>query len=77
MDARIIFEKAVESNNNSSLSWLGLGQNKLFDNFSNLKGIATLRLNLYAESEEALTQANMFEPFNGESWGYMALLCLQ
>lgn len=28
------------------------------------------------EAEEALTQANIYDPFNGETWGYLALLCL-
>lgn len=28
------------------------------------------------QAEEALTQANIYDPFNGDTWGYLALLCL-
>jgi tetratricopeptide (TPR) repeat protein len=63
-DAKIIFMKALDISNNSSLSWLGLG-------------VATLRLSDFSLSEECLTQSNIYEPSNGEAWGYMALLCLK
>jgi len=39
-------------------------------------GIATLRLKELAVAEECLTQSNIYEPFNGETHGYMSLLCL-
>eukprot|EP00825_Cyclidium_porcatum_P045892 TRINITY_DN7095_c0_g1_i7.p1 TRINITY_DN7095_c0_g1~~TRINITY_DN7095_c0_g1_i7.p1 ORF type:complete len:1131 (-),score=244.37 TRINITY_DN7095_c0_g1_i7:273-3665(-) len=62
-DAKAIFLKACEIKSNSSLSWLGLG-------------ISCLRLNQMKDAEEALTQANIYDPLNGETWGYLALLCL-
>ncbi|EGR33947.1 tetratricopeptide repeat protein [Ichthyophthirius multifiliis] len=62
-DAKKIFAKSVDNKPNSSLSWLGLG-------------IACLRLNEKKEAEEALTQSNIYDSFNGEVWGYLALLCL-
>ncbi|CAD8191201.1 unnamed protein product [Paramecium octaurelia] len=61
-DAKVIFEKALDQQPNSSLSWLGLG-------------IANLRL-CDPIAEECLCQANIYEPFNGEVWGYLALNCL-
>jgi hypothetical protein len=39
-------------------------------------GIATLRLGELKLAEECLAQANIYEPFNGEVWGYITLLCL-
>lgn len=48
---------------NSSLSWLGLG-------------ISCLRLGDFKQGQEALSQANIYDQFNGETWGYLALLCL-
>ncbi|KRX07149.1 hypothetical protein PPERSA_09363 [Pseudocohnilembus persalinus] len=62
-DAKAIFVRACELKTNSSLSWLGLG-------------ISCLRIGQYQESEEALNQANIYDPFSGNTWGYLALLCL-
>ena len=65
-DAKVIFQKALNLSEhaNSSLSWLGLG-------------ISSLRLKDLAVAEECFTQSNIYEPFNGETHGYLALLCLQ
>ncbi|KAL4497056.1 hypothetical protein ABPG72_002212 [Tetrahymena utriculariae] len=62
-DAKAIFARSVESKSNSSLAWLGLG-------------ISCLRIGELKEAEEALSQANIYDPFNGDTWGYLALLCL-
>ena len=39
-------------------------------------GIAALKLEDYRQSQEALTQANIFDPINGETWAYLCLLSL-
>jgi len=52
---------ATSQRDNCSLAWQGLG-------------IAALKLSEYLESQEALTQANIFDPINAETWAY---LCLQ
>ena len=62
-DAKVILSKGIELNNKSSLCWLGLG-------------VANLRLVEMGAAEECFSQANIYEPFNGEAWGYLALLCL-
>lgn len=63
-DAKAIFAKACELINNSPLAWLGLG-------------ISGLRYGEYKEAEEALTQSNIYDPFNYLTWGYLSLLCLK
>ena len=35
-----------------------------------------MRLGYYSDAEEALTQANIFDPFNGNAWGFLTLNCL-
>jgi Tfp pilus assembly protein PilF len=39
-------------------------------------GIASLRLEQMADSEDALSEANILDNRNAEVWGYLALLCL-
>lgn len=63
-DARAIFAKACELKTNSPLAWLGLG-------------ISSFRAEDYKEAEEALTQSNIYDPFNYTTWSYLALLCLK
>eukprot|EP00828_Plagiopyla_frontata_P045798 TRINITY_DN7941_c0_g1_i2.p1 TRINITY_DN7941_c0_g1~~TRINITY_DN7941_c0_g1_i2.p1 ORF type:complete len:198 (-),score=35.13 TRINITY_DN7941_c0_g1_i2:44-637(-) len=63
-DARIIFSKACEMKGNSPLAWLGLG-------------IACFRCQRYEDSEISLNQANLFDPFNFDIWGYIILCNLQ
>lgn len=62
-DARSVLAKACELKPNSSISWLGLG-------------ISCLRIGEYKEGEQALTQANVYDPLNAEVWGFLALLAL-
>mmetsp|Transcript_24444 Transcript_24444/g.21627 ORF Transcript_24444/g.21627 Transcript_24444/m.21627 type:complete len:284 (+) Transcript_24444:661-1512(+) len=62
-DARAVLAKSCEMKPNSSISWLGLG-------------IACLRTGEFSEGEQALNQANLYDPLNSEIWGYLALLCL-
>ena len=63
-NAKAIFAKACEIKTNSPLAWLGLG-------------ISGFRSADYKEAEEALTQSNIYDPFNYQTWGYLALLCLK
>ena len=63
-DAKAIFAKACEIKTNSPLAWLGLG-------------ISSFRSGDFKEAEEALTQANIYDPFNYSTWSYLALLCLK
>jgi len=62
-DARAVLTKSSEMKPNSSISWLGLG-------------ISCLRMGSFKDGEQALTQANIYDPLNGEIWGYLALLAL-
>ncbi|EGR30045.1 tetratricopeptide repeat protein [Ichthyophthirius multifiliis] len=62
-NGKAVFARAIEIKPNSSLSWLGLG-------------ICNLRINQMKEAEEALSQANIYDPQNADVWGYLALMCL-
>ena len=62
-DAKSIFKLATEIKDNCSLAWQGLG-------------IACLKLGSFEEAEEALTQANIFDPINSDTWCYLCLLSL-
>ena len=54
---------ALNQRDNCSLAWQGLG-------------IAALKTQNFHEAVEALTQANIFDPINGETWSYICLLSL-
>ncbi len=58
-----MFKMALNQRDNCSLAWQGLG-------------IAALKLQNFPEAEEGLTQANIFDPINGETWSYICLLSL-
>jgi tetratricopeptide (TPR) repeat protein len=62
-DAHAVLANSCQMKPNSSISWLGLG-------------IACFRSQIYSEGEQALNQANLYDPLNSEIWGYMALLSL-
>ncbi|CAD8056778.1 unnamed protein product [Paramecium primaurelia] len=63
-NARAVFTKACQINENSSLSWMGLG-------------ISSHECGKYKEAEDALRMANLYEPTNDTVWGYIALNCLK
>lgn len=46
------------------MAWLGLG-------------VSSFRAEDYKEAEEALTQSNIYDPLNYQTWAYLALLCLK
>eukprot|EP01017_Pseudomicrothorax_dubius_P014697 TRINITY_DN1715_c0_g6_i4.p1 TRINITY_DN1715_c0_g6~~TRINITY_DN1715_c0_g6_i4.p1 ORF type:complete len:220 (-),score=70.97 TRINITY_DN1715_c0_g6_i4:133-744(-) len=62
-DAKAVFLRACELFRQSSYAWLGIG-------------ISCTRMGDYKEAEEALTEANIFDPLNADTWGYLALMCL-
>lgn len=80
-DAKGIFARSIEVKPNSSLAWLGLGISNLrLGELHEVSDIAEWNsyacLICYFKAEEALSQANIYDPFSGDTWGYLSLLCL-
>eukprot|EP01022_Parablepharisma_sp_SALTPOND_P011618 TRINITY_DN1488_c0_g1_i1.p1 TRINITY_DN1488_c0_g1~~TRINITY_DN1488_c0_g1_i1.p1 ORF type:complete len:981 (+),score=184.79 TRINITY_DN1488_c0_g1_i1:3966-6908(+) len=63
-DAQVVFYKCcAEPNMNSATSWKKLG-------------VSYLKLGKFIEAEDALTQANILDSKNAETWGYITIMCL-
>ncbi len=63
-DAQVVYYKCcAEPNMNSSPSWKRLG-------------VSYLKLGKFIEAEDALTQANILDNNNAETWGYTTIMCL-
>jgi len=61
-DAWLVFKQCCEESP-SAFAWQGLGY-------------ACLRLSLYEDAEQALSQANVLDDCNASTWLYLGLLCL-
>jgi len=63
-DAKAVFAKAWEKKPTSSNAWFGYG-------------MCSYRMGEYQDGEEALGQANLYDPQNPDVWGYLALCNLE
>ncbi len=58
-----MFQECIKMQENSAMSWLGLG-------------ISQLNLGELKKAEESLCTGNIYDPYNSDIWGYLAYLFL-